>query len=220
MALLEVQWALVGAFSSRRGYCDPVCVFKIISLLLSVIWGGGMPVREAALIVQARGGGRVGGRAACAGWWARCGGEGGRTCRRGGRGLQEVQGPRWSRCLAQVTGGPVGRSGGWGAQWGPGVSVQTPLAYGISLRASPGTSRSDQWMWPLLHGGSRAQAAPTALACSPCPCPAHLQGDQGRSPRSTGMGRGHPSRSVGSPPSLSDFRSCPDLPHSAAARTP
>lgn len=121
-----------------------------------------MPVREAAFIVRARGGGRVGGRAACAGWWAWCGDEGGRTCRRGGRGLQEAQDPRWSRCLAQVTGGPVGRSRGWGAQWGPGVSVQTPLAYGISLRASPGASRSDQWMWPLLRGGSRAQAAPTA----------------------------------------------------------
>lgn len=70
--------------------------------------------------------------------------------------------------------------------------------------------------WRLL--GSGHPHCP--LACSPCPCPAHLQGDQGRSPRSTGMGRGHPSRSVGSPPGLSDFRSCPDLPHSAAARTP
>lgn len=40
VALLEVQWALVGAFSLR---CDPVCVVKIISLLLSVIWGGGCP---------------------------------------------------------------------------------------------------------------------------------------------------------------------------------
>lgn len=48
-------------------------------------------MREVALIVQARGGGRVGWRAACAGRWARCGGEGGRTCRRGGRGLQEAQ---------------------------------------------------------------------------------------------------------------------------------
>lgn len=42
-------------------------------------------------------------------------------------------GCRRRRCLAQVTGGPVGRSGGWGAQWGT-------LGFGpdtISLRYQP-----------------------------------------------------------------------------------
>ena len=100
-----------------------------------------MPLQEAALNIQARGSGRVGGRAARAGWWARCGGEGGRTCRRGGRGLQEARDPRWSRCLAQVTGGLVGRSGGRGAQWGTwGFGPDT-----VSLRCQPVCQSWYQW---------------------------------------------------------------------------